>query len=108
MTDQKNNGQVKISEYKGHPIVCIPTEKGWPFRFGKSKAECILNNTGAIQAFVDGETEAPGVEIGEYKGTLVINLPMASGWPFSFGEAKARAVLGHMDSIRQFVAGDLS
>lgn len=46
---------------------------------------------------------ADGVKIGEYKGHPTITLMLANGNEFSFGIAKAQAILQHIESIRQFV-----
>jgi len=46
---------------------------------------------------------SPGVEIGEYKGHPTISLPTGGRRPFSFGLAKARIILGHVEDIRRFV-----
>ena len=43
-------------------------------------------------------------EIGEYKGNPTITLKEGEGkYPFSFGLAKARMILAHVDDIKKFV-----
>ena len=44
------------------------------------------------------------VTFGEYKGHPTISIPTDRGKPFTFGVAKARAVLQHIEQIRRFVA----
>jgi hypothetical protein len=42
-------------------------------------------------------------EIGEYKGRPVITLNPGERYPFTFGLAKAKLILQHIDDIRVFV-----
>jgi hypothetical protein len=41
--------------------------------------------------------------VDEYKGNKILVLNPGSKFPFSFGLAKAKLVLQHLDAIRQFV-----
>ena len=47
------------------------------------------------------------VTIGEYNGHPVLRLPNGRRYGFSFGLAKAKLLLEHIEAIRSFVA-DLS
>ena len=42
-------------------------------------------------------------EIGEFKGKPTITLGAETKYPFSFGAAKARMILDHIEDIRAFV-----
>ena len=48
------------------------------------------------------------VEIGEYKGHKILSLSRAEDdkYPFSFGVAKAKLVLEHIEDIKKFVEGE--
>lgn len=48
---------------------------------------------------------SPGVEVTEYKGHPVLNLPMGNGgrYSFSFGLSKAKTVLAYLEDVRKFV-----
>ena len=47
------------------------------------------------------QTKTP--EINEYKGRPVITLNPGERFPFTFGIAKAKLILKHIDDIRVFV-----
>ncbi len=49
------------------------------------------------------EEKATGPQIGEYKGNPVLTLNPGERFPFSFGVAKAKLILQHLDAIRDFV-----
>lgn len=46
----------------------------------------------------------PGTRRGEYKGNPLLIVPLGENRDFSFGVAKARAILECLDEIRDFVA----
>ena len=50
----------------------------------------------------DTPDDKPAATIGDYKGNATISLPMGSRG-FTFGKAKARAILEYVDEIRDFV-----
>jgi hypothetical protein len=41
--------------------------------------------------------------VDEYKGNKILVLNPGSKFPFSFGLAKAKLILQHLDAIRQFI-----
>ena len=41
---------------------------------------------------------------GTYKGSPTLSLPKKDGYPFTFGVAKAKAILEHIDAVKAFVA----
>ncbi len=41
---------------------------------------------------------------GTYKGSPTLSVPKGNGYGFTFGVAKARAILQHIDAIKAFVA----
>ena len=49
------NDLIKITEYKGHPIITMKRTKEdkCPFSFGIGKAKLILSNLNYIKGFVD-------------------------------------------------------
>jgi len=49
------------------------------------------------------EEEKSGVSIGEFKGKPILILNPNDRFPFSFGLAKAKLILQHLDEIRDFV-----
>lgn len=55
---------VKISEYKGHPILEIPSNKPkYPIRLGLSKARAVIKYINEIAAFVvDNDAKYAGVQ----------------------------------------------
>jgi len=53
---------------------------------------------------MDNTEERTGApEISEYKGRPVITLNPGERYPFTFGLAKAKLILQHLDDIRDFV-----
>ncbi len=42
-------------------------------------------------------------QVGEYKGNPILTLNPGERYPFSFGLAKARMILTHLDDIKSFV-----
>ncbi len=49
------------------------------------------------------EQKQDGPIIDEYKGNKILLLNPGSRFPFSFGVAKAKLILQHIDDIRKFV-----
>lgn len=50
------------------------------------------------------ETTEGGVKTGEYKGKLTLSLPTGNEkYPFTFGVAKAKLILKHLDDIKKFI-----
>lgn len=65
-TEGKSAGNAKlvISEYKGHPILELPTNKPkYPIRLGLSKARAVMKYINEIAAFVvDHDNQYAGVK----------------------------------------------
>jgi len=51
----------------------------------------------------ENEEHPTGPQIGEYKGNPVITLNPGERYPFTFGVAKAKLVLQHLEAIQSFV-----
>lgn len=50
------------------------------------------------------ETTESGVKTGEYKGKPTLSLPTGNEqYPFTFGVAKAKLILKHIEDIKKFV-----
>ena len=47
--------------------------------------------------------ELPAPIVDEYKGNKILVLNPGGRFPFSFGVAKAKLILQHLDAIRKFV-----
>ena len=50
---QKTITEVEYSEYKGNPVILLPTGNQWPVSFGVKKAKTILNHIDDIKKFVE-------------------------------------------------------
>lgn len=56
---------------------------------------------------MEDQEYSPGVEIGQYKGQAILQLPLPSvGRFFSFGQRKATTALAYMEEIALFVEGN--
>ena len=44
------------------------------------------------------------IGIGEYKGHKVLGIALDNGKVFTFGQSKARAILKHLEMIKQFAS----
>ncbi len=55
-SEQRQQKDVTFGEYKGHPIISIPTDKGKPFTFGVTKAKAVLDHIDQIREFVSQRT----------------------------------------------------
>lgn len=53
----------------------------------------------------ENEEKKSEVTMGEFKGNPVISLPLTADgkYPFTFGLAKAKAILKYLDDIKKFV-----
>jgi hypothetical protein len=51
----------------------------------------------------DMEEKTTGPQIGEYKGNPVLTLNPGERFPFSFGVAKAKLILQHLEAVKDFV-----
>ena len=51
----------------------------------------------------NGPSNGSGAVLGDYKGHPTISLELANGRPFTFGLAKAAAILAHAEAIGRFV-----
>ena len=57
--------QVKVSTFKGKPVLELPTgSEKYPFRFGLKKAAIILQHVDAIRQFVEDQTPTTGIPTG--------------------------------------------
>jgi hypothetical protein len=45
-------------------------------------------------------------ERSEYKGNPILSIPQEGGYPFSFGIKKAKAIIVHLQAIKDFIAED--
>lgn len=61
------NQPAVVSEYKGQPLIVLNAGSRWPFQFGLGKAKLILENIGAITAFVEsgGKSVSAVKEVGQ-------------------------------------------
>lgn len=50
-----------------------------------------------------GYRKCEGPEIGEYKGHPTLTIPYAGDRAFTFGVAKAAAIIRHLDALEAFV-----
>ena len=48
----KKMGEVKETEYNGHPLLEFVSDGGYPIRLGVSKIKCVLDNIEHCKAFV--------------------------------------------------------
>tara|TARA_R110000824_G_scaffold32765_1_gene105540 strand:- start:682 stop:972 length:291 start_codon:yes stop_codon:yes gene_type:complete len=65
--NRKKKMDYQTQEYKGHTLLALPTTNPkYPFRFGLKKAELILENIRAIEAFVADHSES-GVAVSTYR-----------------------------------------
>jgi len=52
MREMKKMGEVKETEYNGHPLLEFVSDGGYPIRLGVSKIKCVLDNIEHCKAFV--------------------------------------------------------
>ncbi|MFA4972979.1 MAG: hypothetical protein WC683_10215 [bacterium] len=98
-------GECVVERFRGKPVIVMPTE-GRPFSFGVAKAQAVLAHRDMVQAFAEGRIDDIfGVDtIGEFKGHLILMVPLGNGFDFRFGQVKAALVVAHWVEIEEFVA----
>lgn len=113
--------------YRGAPLIVLPMGESRDFSFGKTKAQAIVRYASAVREFAATgsypDPKIPGVSADEYRGNplLVVEtvVPGAEpkyrapggasvftslSRPFSFGRAKAQAIVAHFTEIETFAA----
>jgi uncharacterized tellurite resistance protein B-like protein len=91
--------EVVIDDFRGHPIFTIRKDGVPKFRFGRSKAETLLENWNRVAEFAE-----TGNGNREYKGYDVLQLSMENDRFFRFGQWKASLCARFENDIRAFVA----
>ncbi len=108
MNDQSIITEACITEYKGNPILNLPSA-GKGFAFGLKKAQMIQAQWNNIVAFVESKGKSTvdiNVEISEYYDKPTLCLNPNDQYKFSFQIVKATTILEHEFEINKFVGSN--
>lgn len=94
-----SNTEVRIVEFRGHPVFTIEVDGKPRFRFGKTKAQYLLDNWELVTSFArTGEGNM------DYHGYDLVELEMTNDRTFRFGLQKARLCVEAEEQLREFAA----
>ena len=93
----KPKPQVVVTEFRGHPVFSIEVGGSARFRFGKTKATCLVDNWSKVKG--SAET-GDGNE--KYKGYDALQLDLGKGRFFRFGRYKATLCVKVKDELHEF------
>ena len=89
--------QVVVTEFRGHPLFQIEVAGNARFRFGKTKATCLVDNWSKVKRFVE-----TGDGNDNYKGYDVLKLDLGRGRFFRFGRYKATLCVKVENELHEF------
>ena len=56
----KTDTEISVETYRGHDLLVLNAAAKWPLKLGLNKAELIISNVDAIQAFIEEQREKLG------------------------------------------------